>query len=48
MPLPTIFELYHDSKFYWWREPEYLEKTIDMQQVTDKRYNIMLYQVQLA
>ena len=29
--------------FFWWRKPEYLEKTIDMSQVTDK-----LYQVHLA
>jgi hypothetical protein len=29
-PLSTIFQLYRGNRFYWWRKPEYLEKTIDL------------------
>jgi hypothetical protein len=47
MPLSTIFQLYRGSPFYCWRKLEYLEKTIDLLQVTDKFYHIR-YRVHLA
>ena len=42
MPFSTIFMLYHDSHFYWWREPKYPEKTTDLSQVKLLSHNAVM------
>ena len=41
-PLPTV---YRGGHLYWWRKPEYPEKTTDLSQVTDQLYHMKVYPV---
>jgi hypothetical protein len=36
MTLSIRFILFRGGQFYWWRKPEYLQKTTDLSPVTDK------------
>jgi hypothetical protein len=47
-PHSIIFQLYRGCQFYWWRKPEYPEKTTDLSEVTDKIDHTMFNRVHLA
>ena len=39
------FISYRRGRFHWWKKPKYPEKITDLSQLTDKRYDIILYGV---
>ena len=46
--LSTVFQLYRGSQFYWFRKPEYPEKTTDLLQVTDRFFNFLIFYLRIT
>jgi hypothetical protein len=47
-PFSAIFQLYRDGQFYWWRTPEYSEKTTDLSQVANILMMILVLCIYMA
>jgi hypothetical protein len=41
-PLSPVCQLYHGDQLWWWRKPEYPERTTDPGQETGKLYHLRL------
>jgi hypothetical protein len=41
-PLSALYQLYHGDQFYWWKKPEYPERTTGHGQATGKLYHLRL------
>jgi len=41
-PLSAIFQLYHGDQLWWWKKPEYLERTTYHGQATAKLDHLRL------
>jgi hypothetical protein len=41
-PLSAIFQLYHGDQLWWWKKPEYPERTTGHGQATGKPYHLRL------
>ena len=39
----TLFQLYLDGQFYWWRKPEYPEKLTDLVAISSIRTHNLSY-----
>ena len=44
-PLSAIFQSYRGGQFYWWRKPQYSEKTTDLSQIIEGEGLLLLIHV---